>query len=307
MRSVTKLTNWGCCLLTLVVLNSALAMAAASYRGVEVGQRGDLLPPDFDEAATGLYEARFGNELVQVFVEGALVTGMKIVPQATQTLAEALATHSPGVQPSDLTQIQDWNGFTIAIADRPNRIAYFTRTVQADSIVTAVGYYSEQTALMLFTIPLPERTAVQLIAEAKRSRVDALQQRPAMPEPENQAAYLVDRLTEQARTQAQREARELSAYARLCTNTSACESMRRQRARILAQSTAQFLSALTLAERAYDANASWLGNMQPENLSDLVDLSDDLVRQIRAVLARVQSSTRGSTKSTAPESPAGRQ
>jgi Pyruvate/2-oxoacid:ferredoxin oxidoreductase delta subunit len=267
-------------LMASLLIGACLSALAADYRGVEVGQRTDFLPPEFDEVARGTYEARFGKEVMQVFSAGALVQGFKVIPLAPMTLAEALAAHSPDADEYALRMLVNFNGVFLALADSPNHIAYFAQSVRADSIVRAIGYYDDQTALTTFAAPLNSDDAAELIAAARSSSRDAKDERPEITSPLSQASYLVDEAVEASRAQAENAVRELRAYSRLCTGTPSCDALRRQRGAQVQTATARFLVNLMRAENAYQANANLVGE-RPSALIELQELSDDLVKKVR--------------------------
>lgn len=281
---------WSLMMVSLL-LTACLLAPAAEYHGVEVGQRADYLPPEFDEVARGEYRARFDNEMMQVFSSGALVQGFKVVPLAPMTLAEALAAHSPGAGTSDLRLLLNFNGVVLALADANSRIAYFTSSVQPESVVRAVGYYDGQTALTTFAAEVPARQAEDLIAAARRSAADAVNHRPQIGDPLRQASFVVNEATEASRAQAQIALTQLRRYKRLCTGTPACEARRRAQGFDVITAASRFLVNLMRAERAYQANASLMGE-RPSELTDLQALSDDLVQQVRSTVGPVQFSRR---------------
>lgn len=278
-------------LMASLLLAACLSASAADYRGVEVGQRADYLPPEFDEVSRGTYEARFGKELMQVFSAGALVQGFKVIPLAPMTLAEAIAAHSPAANEPDLRMLVNFNGVSLALADVNNRIAYFTQSVNPDSVVRAIGYYDDQTALTTFSAPLSSSDAAELIAAARRSSQTPKDERPEITSPLRQASYLVNEAVEASRLQAASAVRQLRAYKRLCTGTPACDALRQQRATQLVTATAHFLTNLMRAENTYQANANLVGE-RPSALIGLEELSDDLVHQVRSQVGPVLFSRR---------------
>src|SRR5512146_1158054 len=112
--------------LVAFLLCAATTAFAQSYDGVRVGQRGDLLPPQFSETKTGELTAIFGNDRIQAYVNGALVTGFRVIPLVPLTLAEAVVRQgSAGNIPRMLT-ILDGYGESQGIADPISKIAYIT-------------------------------------------------------------------------------------------------------------------------------------------------------------------------------------
>lgn len=274
-----------------LLLGAWLPLCAAEYHGVQVGQRADYLPPEFNEVGRGEYDARFDNELLQVFSAGALVQGFKVVPLAPMTLAEALAAHSPGADSKDLRLLLNFNGVFLALADATNRIAYFVHSVQPQSIVRAIGYYNDQTALMIFAAPVPSSEAEELIAAARKSSATAVNNRPEITDPILQARFVVDQATDASRAEAQRTLVQLRRYRRLCNGTFACESKRREQAFEVVTAASRFLANLMRAERAFQANATLVGQ-RPSELTELQELSDELLQQVRSSLGPVQFSRR---------------
>jgi hypothetical protein len=264
---------------------------ASGYRGVEIGQRDDFLPPEFDQVLRGEYDAQFGKESIQAFVDGALVTGIKVVPLAPMTLAEALGGHSPGLNAGDLRLLLDLNGGLLGIVDVVRQIAYFVSSVAPESVVAYVGYYNQQTALMIFTRPLPSDKADELVTAASRSSAQALQRRPPVKGLAEQADYLVQQAIVEARRRAQDAARALRRLERACHGNVACGQSRRDLVTSLINATSDFLRALQNADRMYLANANLLGNAQPPDLSDLQDFSDQLMQQIRTLVGRTAPET----------------
>ncbi|HYG98084.1 MAG TPA: hypothetical protein VD837_03065 [Terriglobales bacterium] len=278
-------------LLMLLLVGTCLQSAAADYRGVEVGQRADYLPPEFDEVARGEYEARFDNELLQVFSSGALVQGFKVIPLAPMTLAEALAAHSPDLGTNDLRLLLNFNGVFLALGDARNRVAYFAQSVRPESIVRAIGYYNDQTAAMTFTAAVSSPEAEELIAAARASSANALNERPEITDPLRQASFVVTQATEASRTEAERALAQLRTYKRLCTGTPECEARRREQGFEVVTAASRFLVYLMRAERAYQANANLIGE-KPLELTELQQLSDDIVQQVRSSVGPVQFSRR---------------
>lgn len=278
-------------LLASLVLGASWSLFAADYRGVEVGQRADYLPPEFDEVSRGTYEAQFGKEVMEVFSAGALVQAFRVIPLAPMTLAEALAAHSPSADENSLRVLVNFNGAFLALADANNRIAYFAQSIRPESIVRAIGYYNEQTATMTFSVPLNAADAADLISAARRSSGSAKDRRPEIRNPLQQASFLVNETVEASRVQAENAVRQLRAYSRSCTGTPACAALRRQRAAQVVTATARFLANLERAEDTYQANASLVGE-RPAALVELQELSDDIVHQVRSQVGPIQFSRR---------------
>lgn len=279
-------------MLVLALLAFALPEAAAAeYHGVQVGQRADYLPPEFDEVVRGEYQARFGNELLQVFSAGGIVQGFKVVPLAPMTLAEAIASHSPQASSDDLRFLQNFNRDILALADASNRIAYFTESARPDSIVHAVGYYNDQTALMTFAAPVPARQANELVAAARRSSGNEIDRRPGITDPLLQASFIVDQATQVSRADAQRALLQLRHYTQLCTGTPTCDTVKREQGFKVITAAARFLTNLMRAENAYQANANLIGE-RPAQLTQLQELSDDLIRQVRSTVGPVRFTRR---------------
>jgi len=278
---------------TVIVMIAALLATggrafAGEYKGVEIGQRGDFLPPEFERVLVDQYDAQFGNELMQVFVRGALVTGMKVVPLAPMTLAEALAAHSKGASPNSLRLLFDFNGGLLGITDTANEIAYFVPAANPDAIVGAVGYYNNQTALMIFTAPMRTQEAEALVDAARKSSPDALNQRPQVKSADQQAEYLVEQATQPAVKQAQTVAKELKSLDQHCKGTPECNSQRDALAADIVRETQRFLVAFRHAEHVYEPNAVLLGDMPPVDLMDLQDSADALLRQVQEAVGPVR-------------------
>jgi hypothetical protein len=270
----------------------APALFAAEYRGVAIGQRDDFLPPEFEPVLRGQYEAGFNKEIVQVFVEGALVTGMKVLPRAPMNLAEGLARHSSGVNAGDLRLLLDFNGGLLGLADVTREIAYITYHVEPEAVIRDVRYYNDQTSVMIFTAPVPALEAEELIAASRQSSPDALEHRPTISSTAGQAKFLVEQATEAARLREQAVVEELNRYREICKNAAACEQARATRAFSLISAVSSFLTELGEAERVYEANAELLGELSPLELDNLQEASESLVEQARAVLGDVQFARR---------------
>jgi hypothetical protein len=275
----------------LILCLASMPLQAASYHGVHVGQRDDFIPPEFERVAMGEYRAQFDNELMQVFTEGALVTGFKVIPLAPMTLAEAIAAHSTGAVANDLQVILDFNRMPLGVADVAHRIVYFTYGFMPESIVRAVGYYSEQTEYMVLTAPLPDRYAADLAAAAARSTALALNRRPRIHGLYAQADYLVEEDTRTARKQGQQVLDQLAQYKRMCSgDKTTCGTEARRLADSIVSGAQTFFHDLHRAERTYNANAGLLYN-PPEDLTLVQEMADKLTLQVREVIGPIQFGT----------------
>lgn len=271
-----------------VILASGVSLCAAAYHGIEVGQRDDFIPPQFEAVARGEYQAQFGNELMQVFTQGAEVTDFKVIPLAPMTLAEAIAAHSPGAVASDLRRLLDFNERPIGVIDVSHRIAYFTYSFSPETVVRAVGHYNYITEVQVSTVPLPIDDAENLAAAAARCSPYALNRRPRKNSLYAQAEYLVEADSEIARRYGQLAFEELAIYKRICsTGSSKCEPGGvAQRANVL-RSASTFFNEVRQAERTYNANAELLIN-PPEEVAQLQEMAGSLLQQIQAALGPVQ-------------------
>jgi hypothetical protein len=278
---------------TIVVICAAsVSLCAAAYHGVDVGQRDDFMPPEFTQVARGEYRAQFGNELMQVFTEGALVTGFKVIPLAPMTLAEAIAAHSPGAPANNLQLLLDFNRRPIGVADVPNRIAYFTHSTSPEAAVRVIGHYNEITDVQVLTTPLPNDEAQTLAAAAARSSARAVNRRPRTNGLYEQAEYLVEADSEIAQRQGKEAFDELALYKRACSATSTnCEQAGAAQKANVIQAASLFFKDVTQAERTYNANAGLLGN-PPEELIEVQGMADSLLQQVRAALGPVQFESR---------------
>ncbi len=276
----------------VIICTAVVSVSAAAYHGVEVGQRDDFMPPEFQAVGRGEYRAQFGNELMQVFTEGALVTSFKVVPLAPMTLAEAIAAHSRGATADDLQRLVDFNQRPIGIADVRDRIAYFTHSVVPEAAVRAVGHYNEMTEVQLFTVPLPGDQAQALVTAAAHASANAVNRRPQTSGLYAQAEYLVEADTEIAHQQGQDALAEFAAYKRICSNekSKACDTAGPEHRANLIRSASTFFSDVKQAKLTFEANIALLEN-PPDELTQVQEMADSLLQQIRETLGPVKFET----------------
>lgn len=274
----------------ILICTAAVSLCAAAYHGVEVGQRDDFIPPEYQPAGRGEYRAQFGNELMQVFTEGAQVTSFKVTPLAPMTLAEAIAAHSRGAVADDLRQMQDFNGRALGIADVRNRIAYFTQRARPEAAIRAVGHYNDMTEAQLFTTALLDQEAKDLAAAAERASANAVNRRPRLSGLYAQAEYLVEADSEIARRQGQDAFDQLAVYKRVCSKNATCEQTATPHRAEVIRAASLFFRDVRQAERTFNANSALLEN-PPDDLTQVLEMADSLAQQIRNTLGPVQFET----------------
>jgi hypothetical protein len=157
--------------------------------------------------------------------------------------------------------------------------------------VRAVGHYNEITAVQLFTAPLPDQQAQDLITAAAHSSANAVNRRPRITGLYAQAEYLVEADSEIAQRQGQDALDELAIYKRVCSSRStACEKAGPEHKANVIRSASTFFADVKQAERTYEANAALLGN-PPEELTQVQEMADSLLQQTRATFGPVQFDT----------------
>lgn len=272
-------------LLALLLITSA-TLFAQSYRGVQVGQRGDLLPPQFSEVKRGEYRAEFGAERMDVYVNGALVTGFKVTPLVPITLAEAIAKHGSIPNISKMLTILDYYGESQGMADPIFKISYITSAISPDSVITSVGYYDTNASMLLWLGDASPGFLQVLDITARSVSLQDLNNRPRVTSPDAAAKYLVGQAAKAARIQGEDAWVLVKAYAQSCSNTPACLNERKTMLEEIRKAGDKFHAGLVRAEETYVANADLLGNIRPPELDRLQQMWKELVPKVREFMAQ---------------------
>jgi hypothetical protein len=267
-----------------LVLLAGSSLFAQSYRGVQVGQRGDLLPPEFSAVKRGEFTAQFGTERMQVYVNGALVTGFRVLPQIPLTLAEAVAKHNKSMT-GGMLLLLDPDGNPEGLVDPVRRISYLVPSLSPDAIVSAVGYYNQNTSLLIWMDDADPAFLKTLAAAARSVSLRELDSRPPIGDLNARAKFVVNQAVKPAQTEAQQLTGMLDRLRQICsgTGTSECEEARRTQLKPLMQAAEQFQAALNRAEQVYNANAELLDQIRPPELEKLRQLADQILPQVRTL------------------------
>ncbi len=260
---------------------------AQSYRGVQVGQRADLLPPEFSEVKNGEFDARFSSDAMQVFVNGALVTGFTVLPQIPLTLAEAVVKHGSAADVDKMFFLLDQDGDPQGLVDPIKRISYVTRALGPDGIVSSVGYYGENTALLIWTEEADPVVLASLATAAKNLSLQGVEARPRLASLAARAQYMMEEALKDARSDAQDFTALFNRYQQACAGgavTSECEAAKRTLGKPLMQAGERFRFAVKQAADMYNTNAEYFNNRVPPDLPRLQQLADSLLPQVPVVL-----------------------
>lgn len=260
---------------------------AQSYDGVYVGQRGDFLPPQFSEVKTGEYAATFGNDRIEAYVNGALVTGFRVVPLVPLTLAEAVVRHGSVPNIPRMLTILDGYGGAQGIADPILRIAYITASPNPDSIIEYVGYYDTNAALLMWLGNPPAGFLDALQLAAKDVSLQEVNARARVGTPEAAAQYIVGQAIKAAQAQGQDAWALVKDYAQSCSNTPECIESRRKQLEQIRRGGDKFHALLVRAEDTYEANAALLNNIRPAELDREEQMWKELVPKVREFLAEM--------------------
>ncbi len=273
--------------LVACILLAVPMLHAQSYRGVQVGQRADLLPPEFNEVKRGEYDASFGTEAMQVFVNGALVTGFTVLPRIPLTLAEAVARHGSTPDVDKMFALMDPDGDPQGLVDPIKRISYVTRALGPAGIVSSVGYYDQNTALLIWTENVDPAVLAVLAAAAKNVSLQDLEARPRLATLAAKAQFMMEQALKQARADAQEFTTLFNRYQQGCSGgpvTNECQNAKRTLGPALMQAGERFRYAVKRAADTYAANAVYFNRRMPPELPQLQQLADRLLPQVPVVL-----------------------
>lgn len=264
-----------------LLLALAVPVRAQSYRGVEMGQQDSRLPPQFDQVKWGEYDAQLGNDLMQVFVSGALVTGLRVTPRAPITLAEAVARHGSIPNIPSMLLLFDPLGQARGVVDPAQKIAYLTPSIDTDASVSEVDYFDQSTAVLLWLQSAPPGFLQELAEAANHVSVEALDARPQINSASGKAQFLANQATTEARARAKQAVELLKGYEQSCGHAPNCKNELRQ----LQQATEQLQGAVNRAEHVYQAN--YVGSSR-QALDELEELSNKIAAAVRALAQLVQ-------------------
>lgn len=269
----------------LASLMFAAALCAQSYRGVQVGQRDDFLPPEFSQTKRGEFNAQFSGERVQVFVNGALVTGFRVLPQIPLTLAEAVAKHGSIPNIDKMFVLLDPDGDPQGLVDPIKRISYVTRELGPDGIVNSIGYYDDNTALLIWTDDADPVLLQALADAAKNASLQDLNARPRLASLAEKAQFMMEQALKVTRDDLQTLTALLSRYQQSCSGgvTSECQEAKRTQLQPLAQTAERFRFELKRADDIYATNAELFHNAMPSELARLHQSADRLLPQVPLV------------------------
>ncbi len=268
------------------LLLASSALLAQSYRGVFIGQRSDLLPPEFSEVKKGEFTAQFSDERLEIYVNGALVTGFNVIPLVPITLAEAVVKHGSVPNIPRMLSILDIDAAPQGIADPYRRISFMTDSLSPDSIVTSVGYYDTNASLLIwFGDPVPG-TLQSLALAAKDVSLQDLNARPRFATPRAAAQYMVSNAIKAAQNEWQSASDLVKIFAQSCSDTPECKEGRRQKLAQIQQSADRFHSRLLRAEGVYAANARLLDNLRPPELDRTQQMWNELASRVRDLVAQ---------------------
>jgi chromosome segregation and condensation protein ScpB len=270
----------------VVILLTCSALMAQSYRGVYVGQRGDLLPPEFSQAKRGEYIAQFANERIVVTVNGALVTGFVVIPDVPITLAEAIAKYGVIADTTQMRLLLDLQGDPQGLVDPIKRISYITRSFGPDGIVNSVGYYDENTALLIWTDYADAALLQALATAAQNVSLQDLNSRPRLANVAARARYMMDQSLKSARERAGELNAMLSKYQQSCAQvvSDECQQARRTQGPSIVKTADQFRFALKQTNSVYATNAEMFGETMPPELRQLNQIADRLLPQVPVIL-----------------------
>lgn len=270
----------------ILLVLAGTSLSAQSYRGVQVGQRDDLLPLEFSQVKRGELDAQFGNERMQVFVNGALVTGFKVVPLAPLTLAEAVAKHGSIGNVSRMLTILDGYGEPLGFSDPVRRIAYLSASLSPDSVISSVTYYDTNASMLLWLGDVDPAVLTVLQTAARNVSLAEVNSRPRTGTPAAAARFLVDQAIKTAQNEAQQFSELIKGYAQLCSSTAQCREQRTRHLEQMQEAARRFESRLTRAEVSYAANAQLFNYLRPAALDDLQHTLKDLTSQVREIASQ---------------------
>jgi hypothetical protein len=271
--------------LFVLALLIASTLHAQSYRGVEVGERGDLLPAQFNKVANGEFDANFGTERMRVFVNGALVTGFTVTPAIPLTLAEAVALHGSTADVPQMLLLLDPDGDPQGIVDPIKRISYITRAIGPEGIIDSVGYYDQNTALLNWTDDADPALLKLLQSAAQQVSLQEINSRPRLANVNARARFLMD----EALKAANKDLRDLNVllprYRQSCADamSSTCQDAKRTQAPVLMQTADRFRFAVKLANDVYATNPDLFANRMPPQLARLNETADRLLPQVPSI------------------------
>lgn len=258
----------------------ACAQSSPSYRDVQVGQQSGILRPEFDQVKWGEYDAQFGNERMQVFVNGALVTGFSVIPLVPMTVAEAVAKHGSIPDIPSMLLFLDPLGQAQGIVDPIRKIDYLTRSLDPDAIVSEVYYFDQNTGMLMWPAYAPPDFLQRLAEAANNVSLEAINARPQVNSLSGKAQFLVDQAVKEAEAQAKRTEDLLKHYAQSCGSGANCEIELGQ----LRQAASQLQAALNSAEHIYQVNV--YSPNRPKELDQLETLSVEIDAKLRALAQR---------------------
>jgi hypothetical protein len=269
-----------------VILLTCSALMAQSYRGLYVGQSGSLLPPEFNQVKRGEYVAQFSNERILVTVNGALVTGFVVTPDIPVTLAEAIAKYGVIADTPGMLVLLDPDGDPQGLVDPIQRISYLTRSFGPEGIVHSIGYYDENTALLIWTANADPALLKALATAAQHVSLQDLNSRPRLANVAARARYMMDQALKSAREKASELNVRLDTYQKSCAAvmSNECQQAKRSQGPTLMQTANQFRFALKQANGVYATNAKMFGAQMPPELNQLNGLADRILPQVPVVL-----------------------
>ncbi len=268
------------------LLMASSALFAQTYRGIFVGQRSDLLPAEYSEVKKGEFTAQFGNERMEVYVNGALVTGFNVIPLAPITLAEAIVKHGSVSNIPRMMSILDIDAAPQGIADPYRRISFMTDSLSPDSIVTSVGYYDTNASLLIWFGDTAPGTREALAIAARDVSLQEVNSRPRVGTPEAAARYMVAQALKAAQTDGQNAWELVKSYLQSCSDTPKCQEVRRQKLAEIQRNADRFHTRLIRAEDIYQSNAALLNNTRPAELDRGQQMWNELVPKVRELLAQ---------------------
>jgi len=273
-----------------IVLLACSALLAQSLHGVYVGQSSGVLPPEFSEVKRGQYDARFGTERMQVFVAGALVTGINVFPQIPLTLAEAIAKYGSIADIPHMLVLLDPDGDPQGLVDPLRRISYITSVLAPGAVIRSVGFYNENTALLNWTENAASVFLQALETAANNVSLQELTARPQIAKLNARAQYMLQEALKAARKNEAELEPLLSRYQASCADavSTECRQAKSTQAPALMQTADQFRFALKQANFIFSSNPDVFGQNMPPELARLNAIADPLLSQVPSIPAALR-------------------
>jgi hypothetical protein len=271
------------CVVLILLASSPLL---AQVHGVYVGLNSSMIPPEFSQVSNTEYTAQFGIERIQVFVNGALVTGFNVIPLIPVTLAEAIAKYGSVSNTLHMFELLDLDGNPQGLVDPIKRVSYLTRDFGPEGIVSSIGFYDQNTALQIWTGYADPALLQALDTAVKKVSLENLTSRPRIAALDARARFMLQKsLKALPDAEAELEA-QLRRYNASCADpmSSACQQAKQTQGQDLIAATQRLQFGLKQANSIYSTNADLFGETMPPDLARLNASAENLLKQVPLVL-----------------------